>query len=237
MHAAASVSAQSVTEQPPKAMAVAVAGVCMQVKVNLLQLECLSAAGRWQEARRHVEALHRSLPVAKQRGPAAAAALEAIAGWRATCLVEASTRALEEMPRLLSELNTPQAKVRCHSWLLLLWQQQGCCIEAYARSCVTHLPGPHRSPVGPTVGLPGDNAEHEGAHYQKQLQRQHFIVLSWAALQARAWLAFAQATPSIAEQLQARQSALAALDTLPPEAKVQSDTTYCNTVVGTLGTK
>jgi hypothetical protein len=78
-----------------------------------LLLECLSATGRWPEARRHIEALHRSLPIAKQRGPAAAVALEEIAGWRATCLVKAAAgRAWEEMPRLLSELSTPHAKVR-----------------------------------------------------------------------------------------------------------------------------
>jgi hypothetical protein len=85
----------------------------LQVKVNVLLLECLSTAQRWPEARRHIEALHRSLPMAKQRGPAAAVALEAVAAWRATCLVKAAAgRAWEEMPRLLSELSTPHAKVR-----------------------------------------------------------------------------------------------------------------------------
>jgi hypothetical protein len=43
-------------------------------------------------------------------------------------------------------------------------------------------------------------------------------------MQARAWLAFAQATPSPSEQLEARQAALtalAALETLAPEAQVR----------------
>jgi hypothetical protein len=85
----------------------------LQVKFNLLLLECMSSAERWQEARRHVDALHRSLPLAKQKGPAASKALEALAGWRATCLVKAAApgKALQDMPRLLSELSTPQAKV------------------------------------------------------------------------------------------------------------------------------
>lgn len=85
----------------------------MQVKFNLLLLECMSSAGRWQEARRHVDALHRSLPLSKQKGPAASKALEALAGWRATCLVKAAApgKAVQDMPRLLSELSTPQAKV------------------------------------------------------------------------------------------------------------------------------
>jgi len=86
--------------------------VCLQVQVNLLLLECLAAAGRWSDAWRHVEALHRSLPLSKQKGPAAAAALEGLANWRATCLVHASSgRAMEDMTRLLAELSTPQAKV------------------------------------------------------------------------------------------------------------------------------
>ena len=95
----------------------------LQVKLNLLLLECLSAAGRWQEARRHAEALHRSLPLAKQRGPAAAAALKALAGWRATCMVQAAPpgQALQDMPRLLSELSMPQAKVGCRGLLPLCW--------------------------------------------------------------------------------------------------------------------
>lgn len=41
-----------------------------------------------------------------------------------------------------------------------------------------------------------------------------------ASMQARAWLAFAQASSLTEEQLLARQSALTALDGLTPEAKV-----------------
>jgi hypothetical protein len=39
-------------------------------------------------------------------------------------------------------------------------------------------------------------------------------------IQARAWLAFAQASTSPAEQLSARQAALSALDAVAPEFKV-----------------
>jgi hypothetical protein len=86
--------------------------VLVQVKLNMLLLECLSAAGHWQDARQHAEAFHRSLPLSKHKGLTAAAALEALAAWRATCVVKAGPgRAMEDMPRLLSELSTAQAKV------------------------------------------------------------------------------------------------------------------------------
>jgi hypothetical protein len=86
--------------------------VLAQVKINLLLLECMSAADHWQDARQHAEAFHRSLPLAKHKGPTAAAALESLAAWRATCVVKAgSGHAMEDMPRLLSELSTAQAKV------------------------------------------------------------------------------------------------------------------------------
>lgn len=92
--------------------------VLAQVKLNLLLLECLSAAGLWKDARQHAEAFHRSLPLAKHKGPTAAAALEALAAWRATCVVKAGPgHAMEDMPRLLSELSTAQAKVCAYPFL------------------------------------------------------------------------------------------------------------------------
>lgn len=86
----------------------------------MLLLECLAAAGSWPEARKHVEHLHRSLPPQKlhascQPGSAADAVtpLDSLAAWRATCLVRAPTgRVGEDMNMLVSELATPQAKVR-----------------------------------------------------------------------------------------------------------------------------
>jgi hypothetical protein len=88
--------------------------VSLQVSCNVLLLECMAAAGQWDAARRHVEALQRCLPL-KASGPAAAAA-EQVAGWRASCLVRASLTATprvgEDMNRLLAELSTPRAKVR-----------------------------------------------------------------------------------------------------------------------------
>jgi hypothetical protein len=84
-----------------------------QVSCNVLLLECMTAAGQWGAARRHVESLQRCLPL-KATGPAAAAA-EQVAAWRATCLVRASLTATprvgEDMNRLLAELSTPRAKV------------------------------------------------------------------------------------------------------------------------------
>lgn len=166
----------------------------MQVKLNVLLLECLSAAGRWTEARRHVEALHRSLPLSKQKGPAAAAALEALAGWRATCVAkEASGRVQEDMTRLLAELSTPQAKVsraasgHCFSVLL---------VDVCSARAATSL----QLCITPSVHL--------------------VLLLLCCCAQARAWLALAQASSSPQDQLSGRQSALAALKGLPPGSKV-----------------
>ncbi|KAF8063688.1 CFAP46 [Scenedesmus sp. PABB004] len=87
--------------------------VRFQVACNTLLCECLASAGDWAAARLQMEALHRALPLSAA-GPAGDAALAA-AGWRAACIARTSGRAGEDFNRLLSELNTHQAKA--HAWL------------------------------------------------------------------------------------------------------------------------
>lgn len=172
-----------------------------QVSCNILLLKCLVAAGDWGAARRHVEALQRCLPL-KSTAPAAAAALVQVAGWRAACLVHASLtvtpRVGEDMNRLLSELNTPGAKVREFNGDRL---RQMLLDKHHLRTAEVVWSDEHIQLLNMAAATqPAALANYVAALF---------------AFQAYAWLAFAQACSNKADQLSARKAAIAALEGLP----------------------
>lgn len=73
-----------------------------QVQFNCLLMDCLAAAGRWDDLTAAADGLRALLPVTE---------LAPVVAWKAVALAHGQHRVLEGMNRLQADFNAPDIKV------------------------------------------------------------------------------------------------------------------------------